>query len=187
MKTFAVLLLFLIPYTCFSQEETPYRIDGNNIVVSKVIDDIDANSDEIYIRAKSYFARAYVNSNAVLQTDNRETGTIIGKGLYMDLASYNLGVWRFKAYHFLRVDIKDGKARIICSASTIMPYTKSTDEYEYSIIDHYPITDKRNKWATKGSQKKAFENLINNMQHSVDALGESLKKGGTLNIEQEEW
>lgn len=187
MKKMLFPLFFIISIACFSQEEGEYRIDGNNIVVSKIIDGINVSSDEIYVRAKSYFSRAYVNSNAVIQTDDRESGIIIGKGLYTGLASYNLGTWKFKSYHILRVDMKDGKARIICSASTIMPYVKSTDDHEYNIVDYYPITNKRYTWATKGSQKRALENLVKEMYLSLSGLEKAIREGGILTIEQEEW
>lgn len=185
-KLLFILSTLLISSTLFAQD---YKIDGDNIVVSKLVEGIDGSKEEIYKRVKSYFTRSYINANSVIQTDDREGGLIIGKGLYPKVGSHSFGAWIMKAYHILRIDIKDGRARIICSASTIIPNSSSYpgNDYEYKIVDHAPITNKKATGATKGSQKKALANLVLLMHSSVDSLEKAMIEGGTLNSEQDEW
>lgn len=74
MKNLLLILILFIPMVGFAQNEDKYLIDGNDIVVSKVVEDIDASADEIYVRAKSYFTRIYGDANSVIQTDDKEKG-----------------------------------------------------------------------------------------------------------------
>ena len=194
-----VLLLFMCPFLQgLAQDEKVfekytaekrYTIDGGSVVVSKIVENIEGSKEDIYTRAKSYLARAYNDSKSVIQTDDKESGIIIGKGLYTRLASFNLGAWTMKAYHILRVDIKEGRARIICSASTVIPNSSAhlDNEYEYSIINYYPITDKHAPSLLKKPQLRAFISLIDEMNKSVLSLEKALKEGGVLDSEKEDW
>lgn len=186
MRSLVLFVLVVLPSLALSQS---YKIDGGSIVVSKIVEDIEGSTGEIYGRVKSFFVRSYGDANSVIQTDDKEGGLIIGKGLYTKLASFNLGAWTLKAYHTLRVDIKQGRARIICSASTVIPNSSSYpgNTYEYVIVDHAPITDKRASGATKGAQKEAFDNLVARMNSTVDALAEAVKGGGLLESEKDDW
>lgn len=186
-KLLLITICYLFATTAQAQDR--YKIDGNSIVVSAVVEDIQGSKDDIYGRAKSYFARAYNNSKEVTQTDDKVGGLIVIKGLYTNLASHSLGAWTLKAFHTIRVDIKENRARIICSAETIIPNSSSYpgNTYEYVIVDRFPVTNKTATGATKGSQEKAFENLINLMNESVGALSVALKEGGVLETEKEDW
>ena len=182
-----LLLIFWLPNILFAQNG--YEIDEGNIVVSKVIENVKGSKDEIYGRAKTYFTRAYVNTSSVIQTDDKENGLIIAKGLYDNVETFSLGYGKIKAYHIIRIDIKEGRARIICSASTLISYSpdRAGNESEYRIVDYAPITNKKARAVSKGIQKKAFDNLIAMMNNSVNSLSEALESGGILNTEKEDW
>lgn len=171
-------------------ENKVYTIDGNNIVVSGVIDNIAGDKNDIYIRVRSYFTRAYKSSNSVIQTDDKEQGVVIGKGIYPTFWSCSYAALQrleWSAYHILRVDIKDGKMRVICSAST-MDYeftaVSPTKGYSYNIVSYAPITDKRE--IDKGKQMEALVHLIDTMRNSIKELEKSVKEG-SLSVENEEW
>lgn len=170
-------------------KEQKYIVDEGNLVVSRIVEGIPGSKDDIYTTIKTYFARAYNDSKSVIQTDDKEKGVIIGKGLYGNLASFSLGVWTLKAYHIIRVDIKEGRARIICSASTIIPNSSAHigDEGEYRIVEYAPFTNDRAYWTTKSAQLKGVVNLIDRMIGSVDSLEKALKEGGVLKTEDEDW
>jgi len=199
MKKVLFLLLF-VPVFCYGQnkeqkelinnwkESGYFKIDGENIVVSRVIDSISGTKDDIYIKVKNYFVRAYNNANSVLQTDDKQAGTVIGKGLYdLMVCNFMLTTCNYKAYHILRVDIKDGKVRVICSASDIDVDQKGSNgisKSSYTLLDYAPIGDKR--LLDKGKQTEAFIKLVGRMNSSIDALEKSLKEG-SLKVENEEW
>ena len=171
--------------------EKMYTIDGGSVVVSKIVENIEGSKEDIYTRAKSYLARAYNNSKSVIQTDDKEGGIIIGKGLYTGLTHFRMALWAgmAKAYHILRVDIKEGRARIICSVSTITVNNseRPSDEHEYSVVGYYPITDSRAPSLAKKGQLRAFISLVDKMNESVQSLEKALKEGGVLDSEKENW
>ena len=199
MKRLFLLLLF-IPIFCFGQNKEQlaiinqyeasgyFKIDGENIVASRVIDSVPGTKDEIYIKVKNYFARTYNDANSVIQTDDKENGVIIGKGIYdLMVCNYMITTCKYKSYHIIRVDIKDGRVRVICSASDIDVDQKGTNglnKSSYPIIDYAPIGDKRK--FDKGKQTEAFIKLVDRMNGSIDALEKSLKEG-SLKVESEDW
>lgn len=194
MKNLLLSIAIAMSVTTISAQSSPsqpesYTIDEENVVVSRTVENIEGSKDEIYARAKAYFARSYGDGKSVIQTDDKEGGLIIGKGLYANLTSFNLGAWTMKAYHIIRVDIKDGRARIICNASTIIPNSSVhlDNRYEYSITNHYPITDKRAPSLQKKPQAKAFAALVDRMNGSVQSLENALREGGLLKSENGDW
>ncbi|MCL1943574.1 MAG: DUF4468 domain-containing protein [Candidatus Azobacteroides sp.] len=191
--------LALLPVFCFGQssDETMriqkmydagyFKIDGDNIVVSRVIDDIPGTKNEIYINVKNYFSRTYKDSKSVLQTDDKDAGTVIGKGYYSNFYSTNyiMSSVKFSAYHILRIDIKDGKVRVICSVSDMDIISGSPQKKDsYLIVDYAPLTDKRK--FDKGKQTEAFIQLVALMNATVDSIEKALKTG-SLSIEKEDW
>ncbi len=195
-----LLLLLLVPVICFGQsEETKqkiknmeesglFSIDGNNIVASRVIEDIPGTKDEIYSKVKNYFARTYKNSKSVLQTDDKESGVVIGRGYYSDFygTTFMISSVYFSAYHILRIDIKDGRVRVVCSVSEMITAadTKGTSRSDYLITEYAPITDKRK--FDKGKQSEALIQLVALMNATIDSVEKSLKEG-SLSIEKEDW
>jgi len=199
-RSLLLVALILLPTLGFAQKKETkdifeeytksktYSIDGDNIVVSRVINDVSGAKDDIYIKVKDFFTRNYKDANSVLQTDDKASGVLIGKGYYDNVYVLKaLGVVNtvLKTYHILRVDIKDGRIRVICSADTWEEYRGNgkLDE-KVRIIDYAPITDKR--FFDKGKQMDAFVNLIDRMQNTIDNLEETVKKG-SLSVESEDW
>lgn len=174
-------------------ETSHYQIDGTNIVVSDVIENIPGSKENIYINIKSFFTRYYKDANSVLQTDDKEAGVIIGKGYFKDLYTYRMmgmNPSSFSAYHILRVDIKDGRIRVIVSASDWEYETKAALDTSTGrksrgrIIDYAPITDRRLE--DKGKQMEAFVALIDLMYATINELEKAVKEGGVTG-ENTDW
>lgn len=176
-------------YNNYTQNKV-YSIDGNEIVTSRVVDNLKGDKDDIYIKIKDFFVRRYQDANSVIQTDDKEAGIIIGKGFFSNF--WECGYMAFSrlawsSYHILRVDIKNDKIRIICSANVIkykFLNSSSPSDYEYFIVDAFPITDKRT--IDKGKQLEAFVLLVDKMNSLMDALEKTVKEG-SLSIEKEDW
>jgi len=99
-------------------------VDNNDdIVFTKTIQDIKLSKDDIYNRALSFFITNYKDAKSVLQQQDKDAGIIIGKGVFSDfhcskgtfkyLGNKNTVSDFYSAYHIMRIDIKDNKARII--------------------------------------------------------------------------
>lgn len=192
---FLVLACMLMPTYTFSQskeikqkfkhytDNKVYTIDRNNIVVTKVIKDLPGTAEEIYFGIKHFFTMHYRDGDSVIQTDDKESGVIIGKGLFKrfwECRYMGLQIIEWSAFHTMRVDIKDGRVRLICSAS-IMEYeftaTHPHKKYDYYITEAAPITDERK--IDKGKQTEAFVNLIDKMLQIVDELENTVQLGSS--------
>lgn len=180
-KILLIFSLVILPIITFAQF---YKIDSDNMVVSRTVENIKDSKEEIYKRAENYLTHTDID---ITSRDN-ENWTIIGKGLYSNLSSYYT-TWMLKASFTLRIDVKDGRARIICSAQYVIPTNSDYDgnDYQYLVTEHYPLTKKRAKGVTKKAQKKAFDELVIRMNKTVHLLSEVLKSGGTLDAEKEDW
>jgi hypothetical protein len=71
--------------TAYSQKETPnLPIDSltNKITYTEVVSvDSSAKKQELFSRAREWFAKAYKSSTNVIQMEDKESGKIIGKAL----------------------------------------------------------------------------------------------------------
>ena|SRR5690554_3320164 len=63
--------------------EGKWELDDNeNVTVVKVIEVPELKKDEIFNRALNYFTYNYVSGKSVIQTQDKENGLIVGKGMY---------------------------------------------------------------------------------------------------------
>jgi hypothetical protein len=197
--------MLLIPCVCFGNEKDDklkeeikkyqdsgyFKIDGENIVVSEVIQDVEGSKDEIYIKVKNYLARAYNNAQAVIQTDDKESGTIICKGYFSKVYQYTANLIvpvSYSSYHILRIDIKDGRVRVICSANTWIVEWHANNNYmkeEPLIVNCPPYTDKK-IYNKRDKTMEAFIALLDEMHETISALEKSIKDG-SLKVENEDW
>jgi hypothetical protein len=114
-------LLSVLPV--FGQKETPnlpIDISTNKITYSEVIFvDSLANRQELFSRAREWFARTYKSSTNVIQMEDKESGKIVGKAL-------------MQVFHkALGHNYESGYINY-----TILIYTKD-GKYKYEITDFY--------------------------------------------------
>lgn len=165
-----------------SEIEGQWQLDDNNNITYKRVVEIDGmTKDELFNRASNYFVYNYGDANSVIQTKDKENGTIVGKGKYgkvhigIGLVTTTVSTW-----HILRVDTKDGKARIIL---TLTDYDKvvsggsSPDSYStISIVNEFPINP---KGMFKNVMGKAFYKSHMRAMATLDDLEKALKEGNT--------
>jgi len=120
MKKFIILILVLITINAklFGQVPLSY---------SEVIQVNDVSKNELFDRAKLWFAISFKSSNSVLQIENKEEGELVGKGFF----KYYSNIWSVK-------HVTEGPIRF-----TIKIYIKD-GRYKYEINDFihdpYPVT-----------------------------------------------
>lgn len=164
--------------------------DNENVTFLKVVEVPELKKDEIYNRALNYFTYNYVSGKSVIQNQDKEAGLIIGKGIYDNV---HIGISIVNTYvdtwHILRVDVKDGKARVIV---TLTEYEKKIDggstPPSYSttrVSQEYPIHE-------NGFQKtvmtKAFYKSYQSAMNTLNAVEKAIKEGNTSKaIENSDW
>ena len=171
--------------------EGKWQLDDNgNVTVFKVIEVPELSKDEIFNRALNYFTYNYVSGKSVIQTQDKENGLIVGKGIYDNIhVGISLITTYVDAWHILRVDVQDGRLRVIV---TLTEYEKKivggNTPPSYStmkVAQEYPIN-------LKGGQKtvmtKAFYKAFNKANSSLEAVEKGIKEGSTSKaIENSGW
>ena len=164
--------------------------DSNNVTFVKILESPEVSKNDIFTRVANYFAYKYSNGNSVIQTRDKDQGLIIGKGFYKNI---HVGESIFQTYvsawHVIRVDIQEGRARIIISLTrydkTVMDGNAFVSESSSAVSENYPIN-------ADGGQKtvmsKAFYKSYQAVQNSFSAIEKAIKEGNTsTNIESEKW
>lgn len=168
-----------------------FAIDDNgNVSYVHIISVPDLSADDIYVRAASYFTYNYGSGKSVIQIDDKEKGIIVGKGLYpqVHIALQLMQTTTVDAWHILRIDIKDGRARAIL---TLSQYEKAiTIQYNTThqttfISSEYPINPKgRNKTA----MMKSFYKTHCMALMTIDRLENAIKYGSvSASLEGDDW
>ena len=98
-----------------NQIEDKWTLEDNGSVSYMTIIECDSMSkEEIYDKVRSYFTYNYGHANAVVQIDNPDAGLIVGKGIFPEVfTQMNIMITTTDVSHVLRVDIKNGKVRVI--------------------------------------------------------------------------
>lgn len=165
--------------------------DNNNVTFVKIIDAPNLSKDEIFNRTLDYFTYNYGSGKSVIQSQDKEMGRIVGKGLYDDVhVGVSIVATYVDAWHILRVDVKDGKARAIITLNQydkkIVGSSSSAPSYSSEQISMtYPINP-------KGGQKtvmtKAFYKTYKKALATLDSLEKAIIEGNTSqNIENSDW
>jgi hypothetical protein len=120
---FVNVITILSFVSLFGQNETPSlpidSLTGKITYTEVVVVDSLSNKQELFSRAREWFAKAYKSSTNVIQMEDKESGKIVGKAL-MQVYHKALGSNFPSGYinYTISIYIKDGK-------------------YKYEIIDFY--------------------------------------------------
>ena len=181
----------------FKKIQKTFEIDDNgNITYMKVIELDGISKDEIYLRAKNYFIYNYNSGKSVMQTEDKEKGVLIGKGMYKNvyIGSTLFFTHAFDTWHILRIDVKEGRVRIVLSLVNYDVTTKSSSKdpgqiKEVRISDTYPINE-----SFDGSKKlkniylQTFLVSHKKATNAINGIERAIKEGNTSSdIENEDW
>lgn len=164
--------------------------DNRNVTIVKIIEVSDLNKEEIFNRAINYFTYNYVNGKSVIQTQDKENGLIVGKGVYENThIGISLLTTYIDAWHVLRVDVKDKKARLIISLTEyekeIWDGNLRVNFNTLKISESYPIN---HNGGQKTVMTKAFYKAFQKANLTLNALEKAIKDGNTSkSIEKSDW
>jgi hypothetical protein len=118
-----------------------WQLDENGYVTcQKVVDCSNLDKTELYNRAMDYFVNNYGDINSVIQIRDVANGIIIGKGIFKKIHAFNdvLQSVTIDTLHILKVEVKDGRARITISLTQYDEAVRGGDlpdnHYLYPII-----------------------------------------------------
>lgn len=188
----AVLLATTLPAQSakemLKEIEGQYELDDlGNVTYTKVFSFDSLKKDEIYARALHYFVYNYGSGKAVIQTQDKEAGTIVGKGIYARVhVGTDLTTTVFNTDHILRIDVKDGKARVMV---TLVQYSMETAG-TYGRTSHNDmmvgkVAPFTNVMKTMGA--KAFVKSHERVQQTFAALERAIRSGNTGKESKDNW
>lgn len=198
MKKILLLVIMFCNFLVFSQSKKEmlaemdgkYNVDDNkNVTITKIIEIEGVKKEDIYLRVLSFFTYNYGNGESVIQIQDKEKGLIIGKGVYDNVhVGISLVSTEIDLSHIIRVDVKEGKARIFI---TLTEYNSKTSGYNtppsYSTIkvsDSYPINP--DGWQSTIYTKALYKGT-KAAYASIDAIEKSIKEGNTNTAENKGW
>ncbi len=134
-----------------------WQLDENGYVTyQKVVDNLNLNRKELYSRAMDYFVNNYSDVNSVIQNRDVLNGIITGRGIFEKVHILNdvLQSVIINTLHILKVEVKDGRARITLSLTQFDEIMRGGElpgnHYLYPISEQYPINP-------NGYQKDLYE------------------------------
>ncbi len=160
--------------------------DNNNVTYQRIVEVPEINKDELFNRAQNYFIYNYGSGKSVIQTQDKEKGQIIGKGIYDRLHTFSNGTgWVYLGtWHIIRVDVKDGRARIIITLTEYQEDFKGILTNS-NVSKEFPINDEGGR---KNIMGKAFYKSHNKAIESLDLIEKAIKEGTTSKqIEDDKW
>lgn len=182
------LITLILSLNCRAEvNSSDYSVDNDgNIVVSEIVEGINAKKADIYAMAKKYIANAYKETKYKIITDNEESGIIIGSGSYLNFHSQYIipSTYYLCADFNLRVDAKDGRARISLYVKEYSGQRQNinvTEELSDPIINYPPIKEsatERDKLYTK-----AFPVLIERLKATLEEVEQSISKAVSVSAD----
>ena len=171
--------------------EGKWKIDDNgNVTFVKILEVPEISKNEIFMRAGNYFIYNYGSGNSVIETKDKDQGLIIGKGVYKNIhTGFSILQTYVSTWHVVRIDIQEGRARIIISLTSYDKLTMDGNvifsQSSASVSENYPINE-------KGSQKtimtKAFYKSYQAVQNSLISIEKAIREGNTSsNLESQKW
>ncbi len=109
-KASIFLSILIVPLIGFSQTSANV-IDAFTF---KLVDSTQDTKANLYTRARQFIALEFSSAKEVIQMDDKESGKIIGKGIFLTTQKLALGIPKQSIVRFtVTIDVKDNKYRCI--------------------------------------------------------------------------
>lgn len=184
MKIFYYIILF---YSCttFGQiiKELPTNETGS-IVFTEVISVDSINKNELFRRAKIFFVEYYKSANHVIQLEDSENATLIGKASSSFAVSAGMGIYStLHLKYTLKIQAKEGRYKyeiydlIFSGTYGDVPAENSFDEKLY-----YKKKNKPNKF-----YKQYLDNTLETTANLIASLKEKMLIPSTSTGNKSDW
>ena len=171
----------------FGAEAHDYSSDideFNHVTFSTTVEAEGLTKDEIYSRSRVQFAYLFGSANSVIQLEERDQGVLIGKGYTYGTYKQNVKLFSvyspFSYYYVLKIECKDGKARVFFTVNTVnVGISNFTSYYPYTNIKP------RGVYSKNGNSCVAIH-IKNTAEYTIEKITLSITKGST-GTENEDW
>lgn len=174
MKTLNILWLSILTslfYLTNIYGQTP-------IIYTDVIQVDSVTKDELYNRAKLWFATTYNSANDVLQIDDKAEGQIVGKAIVMYnptiLSASNQTKGPIK--YTIKLFLKEGRYKYELSDFIHDPYGNQYGKISMGTITTDEICPNPTRTMTKRWNNDVWEEIKNQIEKNINSIIESLKQ-----------
>jgi len=169
-----LILATILPLIANSQviEEIPTDQNGKiNFTEVIQVDSVDKNT--LYSRSKQFFVDTFKSANDVIQLDDKESGTIIGKGfsdIYIKIVSSPVAI---QMWYSIKIQCKDGRYKYEIYDIIFKSYAS---QYAASSSSPAEPTFDRNTYYKKNAQPRDVnEKYICEMILNINKLTSTIK------------
>lgn len=165
------MLCFVSITLVYSQE---YKVEDGIVFMEKVIP-TEMTIEQAHDALETFFAGAYGDSNRTnkLNAPNH----LVYVGLYTNLETFSMGVWRINAKHNIDVLFKEGRCKVKVSCD-VAEVTSGANTINYTFADYIPFTEnyKISTGAPKSSVTKAGIELVKRMDETLSSIEKTLQQ-----------
>lgn len=167
-----------------------YAVDkSGNVVVSKIVEGIALQRDDIYLAALKYLENAYKDTKYKIVINSKENGVVAGEGEYLQFHEDNFFPYSYflNAPFTLRVDTKDGRAKLSIILSY---YTGKRSNINESIDIHdqvsafQPVNEDESEH--RKLYTKAFQKLYEKISKTLNEV-ETVLKSTRSSLPETDW
>lgn len=171
-RFFAALMLCAISITLLYSQE--YKVENGNVVMEKVIS-TEMTIEQAHDALETFFAGVYGDSNRTNKLNS--PNHLVYVGLYTNLETFSMGVWRINANHNIDVLFKEGRCKVKVSCD-MAEVTSGANTINYKFADYVPFTGnyKMSTGAPKASVTKAGTELVKRMTDTMLGIEKTLQQ-----------
>lgn len=167
-----------------------YTVDkSGNVVVSKIVEGLALQRDDIYLAALKYLENAYKETKYKIVINSKENGVVAGEGEYLQFHEDNFFPYSYflNAPFTLRVDTKDGRAKLSIILSY---YTGKRSNINESIDIHdqvsafQPVNEDESEH--RKLYTKAFQKLYEKISKTLNEV-ETVLKSTRSSLPETDW
>ena len=167
-----------------------YTVDkSGNVVVSKIVEGLALQRDDIYLAALKYLENAYKDTKYKIVINSKENGVVDGEGEYLQFHEDNFFPYSYflNAPFTLRVDTKDGRAKLSIILSY---YTGKRSNINESIDIHdqvsafQPVNEDESEH--RKLYTKAFQKLYEKISKTLNEV-ETVLKSTRSSLPETDW
>lgn len=170
MKKFmmTVTIMVVVIFGLFGQEPLTY---------TEVVQVDSVSQNELYNRAKVWFATAYNSSNDVLQIDNKEGGEFIGKAVLDYIPNVHSGSAQTKGNikYTIKIFVKEGRYKYIITDFIHDPFGNNFGKSSMGLITN-EIKCPNPKPFAKNWSNKVWSDIKAQIETNIISLIENLKE-----------
>lgn len=165
------------PSTATPAPEQSAQAAPEPVAFSEVVPVEGASAADLYNRAKLWFAKAFVDSNRVLQVQDKEAGTLVGKGAfqYEPNVLMNSSVIRGTVRYSVTVMVKDGRYKYVITDFVHEGTEKMGFNATFGLVTTAPHPPDVSG-TSKGVREKVWKHLKDVAEEQAKSLSKSLKE-----------